>query len=396
MTNHQKKYNLISLILAFAVILIQGYLSLHYFELKFGLGNGTSICNVSSFFNCDKATLSQFSSLFGIPIAAFGLSLHIILFILLGKHRFSVSSNKDLAGKWSFIIAIISVLASVVMAAFSLAFVGSLCLFCLACYILSVILVFTIYKSNSTRVSILNEIADLFKNEGKKWPLIYLALIPGLAVFGNFIYTKNLGIDKLNQSITEFSTNWDSAPTMNFTKMGVLHGSTHAKMVIVEFADFLCPHCRVASGSFKSFLDNHPDVQIIFKPYPLDGNCNTSIEHKGDNNRCILAKSSLCSEELYQNGWLIAKDIFDKQEDIYQLGDVSQELSKIYTKFKMDESKMKECIASEKIHNLLIQLTEEGKAAKIQGTPAIFVNNKELEGGQFIPVLQNIYDKINH
>jgi len=58
------------------------YLTGHYFELKFptGLESG-SLCNLNSFFNCDKTTLSPVSNIAGVPISLFGIVIGALTMI---------------------------------------------------------------------------------------------------------------------------------------------------------------------------------------------------------------------------------------------------------------------------------------------------------------------------
>ena len=58
------------------------YLTGHYFELKFptGLESG-SLCNLNSFFNCDKTTLSPVSNIAGVPISLFGIIIGALTMI---------------------------------------------------------------------------------------------------------------------------------------------------------------------------------------------------------------------------------------------------------------------------------------------------------------------------
>ena len=55
-----------------------------------------------------------------------------------------------------------------------------------------------------------------------------------------------------------------------------------AKVLIVEFADFQCPHCRQMYFAYKPILDKylaeHPkDVKFIFKTWPINSKCNASV-----------------------------------------------------------------------------------------------------------------------
>ena len=90
----------------------------------------------------------------------------------------------------------------------------------------------------------------------------------------------------------------------------------NARVTIVEFADFKCPHCKVASATLELFLNGRSDVNFIFKPYPLDGSCNAGLPQKGDGSRCTLAGFTLCAEKLNKKGFEMLHWLFERQEKI--------------------------------------------------------------------------------
>ena len=46
-------------------------------------------------------------------------------------------------------------------------------------------------------------------------------------------------------------------------------GSTHPKVVIVEYGDYGCPSCAKLEKVWQPLLDNFPDVQHVYKHFPL-------------------------------------------------------------------------------------------------------------------------------
>ena len=46
-------------------------------------------------------------------------------------------------------------------------------------------------------------------------------------------------------------------------------GPLLSQKTIVEFSDFQCPFCKQAKDSLLAFSANHPDVQIVYKNFPL-------------------------------------------------------------------------------------------------------------------------------
>ena len=73
------------------------YLTQHFYQVHFpsGIGEG-GICDISSFLNCDAATNSPVSNIFGAPISTLGIITSIIFLIpfllqvshLIEGHRF--------------------------------------------------------------------------------------------------------------------------------------------------------------------------------------------------------------------------------------------------------------------------------------------------------------------
>ena len=52
-------------------------------------------------------------------------------------------------------------------------------------------------------------------------------------------------------------------------------GAPNAKVVIVEFADFECPHCALMVDVLKAVMAKHPnDVAVVFKQFPLPHHTN--------------------------------------------------------------------------------------------------------------------------
>lgn len=49
-----------------------------------------------------------------------------------------------------------------------------------------------------------------------------------------------------------------------------IKGPEDARITIVEYADFQCPYCSIASGNLKEILEKYPeDVRIVYRHFPL-------------------------------------------------------------------------------------------------------------------------------
>lgn len=394
-TAQKKILILLALVLTLTAIGVHLYLNKHHVDLKLGIASVNSVCNVNEKLNCDAAASSPFAELFGIPMALLGAFTNglLLIFVLLG--RFNLTSDSDRTERYSFYLASFIFLVSVIMAGISLFIVKVGCPFCIATYVLSIltwIVLFIAYRPALSHLP--DDVRDLFTTE--KWILGLGVAIPVLALIVNNMTLDSYGYQEIKRVSESSLSTWQSSPEQNFDATNGLvyqNGSTEPKVTIVEFADFLCSHCKAAYPALHKFTQGHSDVKLVFKNFPLDGVCNPAVQHKGDGKRCELSYATLCIEKLSQKGWDAHHYIFDNQESIFSkpMDQVTEDICKATGS---DCAQVKACMNTEEIHSAVSKMALEGAKAQISGTPAIFFNNKNLPGGQLPPVLESTYRAI--
>lgn len=359
------------------------YLSYHHYMVRLGL-DGASFCKVSETINCDVAALSKYAEIFTMPIAVIGLSYSIIM---LGVFLFAKLGWFEESDGYKTIVKIltaVSAVFSLFLLIVSIAQLGVFCPFCIAGYVLSFIIVYLTWSLYSDTKF------DLSLVPSEKGFLGTLLAIPLLAWFISGSVRDSYGLDQMQKVVPEKIAAWQRAPAVNFDpSIGLAKGSSEASApVLIEFADFKCPHCKSAATTIKNYLAGNKNVKMIFKPYPLDGICNPHMGQKGDGSRCELAGWALCGEKLFSKGWDIHYWIFDHQEDMMRDSDLSSHLTNMGKDLGIDTAQLKTCATSAETYDLIKKSADEGETAKITGTPAIFLNGKKLEYGQFIDVLR--------
>lgn len=395
METKSKKFIFVAFLSTLTAIGLHIYLSLKFYSLKFGI-DSSSACNINDRFNCDVASTSQFADIFGVPIALLGALLNAAIVILM-FNAFISSKEGRRAFHISYILSIFSVSVSLVMGTLSVAFLRSYCPFCIGAYALSVITALCLHIAKDKDQSIVSVAPQLFgENKGS---LYVILAIPVLGFFINWNINKRFSSERLDMFITESIGSWKNAqPAVFDLSRGFIKGSDDSKFIIVEFADYLCPHCKHANGPLKTFMSTHSNAKLVFKPYPLDSQCNTSPGlqgHPGDGIRCRLSFASYCAEKLYKDGFKYHDFIFDNQEFFHGVSNTDEVDKKICS---VDESRcdaLKECMSSEDAINWVKMAAKEGEDAKITGTPTIFVNGKKLDGGQNFMVLKSLYQETN-
>ncbi|AZZ36877.1 hypothetical protein CIK05_08765 [Bdellovibrio sp. qaytius] len=367
------------------------YLSYHHYMVKLGM-SGPSLCQVNEVINCDVAALSKYAEIFNMPIAVIGLSYSVIMFGMFLFAKFGWFEES--AGYKNIVkgLTALSAVFSVCLLLISIIQLRAFCPFCIAGYILSFIIVYltwSLYADSKFKL-------DFSAIAAEKGVLGTLIAIPLLAWFISGSIRDNYGLDQLQKVVPEKIAAWQRSPAVSFDQsLGLIKGSTEATApVIIEFADFKCPHCKAAAGTIKNFLAANKNVKMIFKPYPLDGVCNPHMGQKSDGSRCELAGWALCGEKLFAKGWDIHYWIFDHQEEMMHDADLTSHLNAMGKDLGIDTAQLKTCATSAETYDIIRRSADEGETAKVTGTPSIYVNGKKLEYGQFIDVLRGAINSL--
>ncbi|WP_413581463.1 DsbA family protein [Bdellovibrio sp. HCB288] len=396
-TSSKNMFLLVAVIATLIAIGFHTYLTQHFYAVKFGTLEGTSVCNVSSTFNCDTVTASKFASFLGIPMAMWGVAANLILLFLLCITRWNLTLDRDKTSRYAFLMSILVLLGSVVMGVISITSMTAYCLFCIGTYILSLISFVGAWKgaTNPTISNLTEDIKDAFVSD--KWFLGSLVAIPVIAFIANLMYTETKGFGDMEKISKERVGYWTMAPEQQFDNskgLTLQMGSEPAVMTIVEFADFFCPHCKHAAPPIHSFVKGHTDVKLVFKPFPIDGTCNKAVQGGGDGVRCGLAASVFCADKIAQKGWTAHDFIFEKQAEFMGAPILDKLLDQVATATGIPADELKKCSSDTATLELISGMAKEGETAQIQGTPTVFVNGKLLTGGQSKPVLEEVYRAI--
>lgn len=390
-----RKYLVI--LISLLTIGIHFYLSRHYYELQLGLSSGDALCNINKTLNCDVVTASRFSSLWGVPLALWGFSTQLILFFFLSLFFLGLAADKARLGRFTFYMSIFIAGTSLVMGSISVMYLKSYCIFCLLAYVLSFVHLWTIkglqladHTSPHSSFFLLDIKAALGSS---RWIAISAFSILPLTFLFNAMLLDSFGGAALGQVIQTATSQWQTTEAVQFSDKGLSKGPKDAKMTIVEFADFLCPHCKHAVPSLKVFTESHPEVRLIFKSFPLDGLCNANKEMpKGDGTRCLISKTVHCAEKLNQKGWVFYEEVFKNQEQLMGTEAAKAFLLQLTQSQGLDASAMNACVSSEETHQAIMSQSQEGLTGAIEGTPSIFVNGRFLSRGQILGVLQKVLD----
>jgi protein-disulfide isomerase len=388
-----KSYLWASIATILLAIVDHTYLLHEHYLLRFGQIEAKSLCNINELFNCAAVSASRFSEFLGVPMALWGIAANAVLLLLTVWHLFTDDDGVDISRRNILLVSGFIALTSIIMGSISTFVVGRLCPFCIVAYALSFISFGLLLKALGQPQR--NSLAFSAKGLSPVAIMSTIALVIGF--IGNEQLQAQYGARDMSLINKEAVTAWQSAPTLKITPLEPLvlgEPVEKAKMTIVEFADFLCPHCKHAAPVLKAFTESHPGVRLEFETWPLDGECNTAIPVRRGS-PCMLARVVNCAQRISNNGWRAHAFIYDHQDQLTSVESIRSQLPMIAESALTPADKLSACVDSEETKKLIENQAAIGTALNIPGTPAIYINGKQLSGPHSIDVLSAIYESIH-
>ena len=137
-------------------------------------------------------------------------------------------------------------------------------------------------------------------------------------------------------------------------------GPDNAKVTVVQFSDYQCPHCRMASKTLKKLIKDR-SVRVVFKQYPLSF-------HKA------ARPAAIASVQAHFQGkfWKLHEMLYEDQEKLTEkwIGKLAKKSGLNMKRFKEDHGRAVKMVDDDRT---------EGELANIEGTPTYFVNGRLVE-----------------
>jgi protein-disulfide isomerase len=138
-------------------------------------------------------------------------------------------------------------------------------------------------------------------------------------------------------------------------------GNPKAPVVIVEFFDYGCPHCREAVAQMDELLLRHPrDIVVYYKHFPLGGHKDSVPAARAAVAAARQGRFRAMHKALFAAQGNQSKEVILK---------IAQDLKLDLTKFEKDWN---DPIVADKVN----ADRAEGEKAQLPGTPAIYINGR--------------------
>lgn len=354
----------------------------HHLELRIH-GHTEASCNINSSINCDAVAASKYSELLGIPLGVWGLGYFLAMAVLAVTVFIQHKSRKEHEPAW-FVMAAIGVLTSLGLAGISLGVLGTVCIVCVIVYALTLGqagLAWKMWKDNPSVLNINGK--TLFGG------LSTAAVVVAITIGGfNFLRPAKQLPPELQdtpgkvdgpKTITNLSPTAVEIPINKNAYSGLgedfRKGSDDAKIVIVEFADYMCPAC----GQTAPVLDDLSKqlgsrALLVFKNFPLSNQCNSGVQQDMHPFSCDIAKLARCAggkgKFWEYHSLAMAEQSKASKEKMREWG----------KQVGLTDQEMDQCIASK---DALAKIKDDISIADkigVNSTPTIFINGRKYFG----------------
>ena len=329
-------------------------------------GYGGGLCGVDG--GCSISRSSMLSEIplpgadLGLPTSVLALGFYAV-FIALTLHRRRLEADNATPAlsnvrRLQLALAVLANVYSLFLFGYSIAH-GSVCKFCAILYVLNAGLLWVCWRSLGESLSAAARAvgrAITSKAAALSLGVMLVVLAGAYVVYRGQVLAAR---ERVPPATTLDTTGRPAA------------GATDATVHIVEFADFECPHCRIAFQALEEVLAERKNVRLTVLHFPLDQACNPMIDRPFHARACELAVIAECAHRQGR--------FYDAAGPVFAAPPTPELLDQLAAK-GIDKAKLEACVADGGALEQVRKDIQAGIAAKITGTPAVFMNGALIGG----------------
>jgi protein-disulfide isomerase/uncharacterized membrane protein len=239
--------------LSFAGVFVAGYLSISdVLNLEVPCGPTHA---------CDFVQHSAYGSWFGIPVAVFGFAGYLVLAILSVVRSFSKPETQKLTTYVALLVSGIGTIVSFYLIFISLTELNATCMWCIS----SATIMTLCFLAHGVLVQ-----QDEPVQPSRGMEMGYVIALTVLMLGGISLRATNLNTAAFVSSAS--TKKLPKSATIEFLVPKDAHflGPANAPLVIIEFGDLMCPHCKKSYDEMKKVVDaSQGKVKFVFRHFPL-------------------------------------------------------------------------------------------------------------------------------
>lgn len=152
-----------------------------------------------------------------------------------------------------------------------------------------------------------------------------------------------------------------------------VRGNPAAKVTIVEFSDFQCPYCKLASATVDQLLERYPnDVKVVYAHYPLGNHAWAEP----------AAIASTCAAQQQAATFWTLHDAYFADQRGFTPANVMERSRTAVSNAGLDMAAWTACTTDPATAAAVRAQAALGDQYGVSGTPAFFVNGQFINGNQ--------------
>jgi protein-disulfide isomerase len=157
-------------------------------------------------------------------------------------------------------------------------------------------------------------------------------------------------------------------------------GAQAPQIMMVDFSDLECPHCKAAEPILDKLVADFPQVRFVFQQFPLPASLHPWAMK--------AASYADCAGRMDKDAfWKYVNTIFENQGAI-ALATADDQLTGFATAVGLDGSKVAACAATPETEARVKKSMDLGQALDINETPTVFINGRRVKTIASIPYEQ--------
>jgi protein-disulfide isomerase len=151
---------------------------------------------------------------------------------------------------------------------------------------------------------------------------------------------------------------------------GPTKGPQSAPVLLVEFSDLQCPHCKQSQPIIDKLLAESPNAKLIFQPFPI-ASLHPWATKAAEFADCV-------SQQNPDAFWKFINSVYDAQAEIKE-PEAEQRLTALATAAGVDGAKAATCAAQGNTYIKVQKSIDLGKEVGVSGTPTLFINGRKVQ-----------------
>ena len=154
-------------------------------------------------------------------------------------------------------------------------------------------------------------------------------------------------------------------------------GPDNAPITLVEFSDFQCPYCTLATPQLQRVLQAYPEqVRLFFKQFPLDMH-----------SQAALAAAASVAAQKQDKFWPMHDALFASHNDLRRAT-----IMALASAIGLDMKRFEADIDSPEVRKAVAHDLEDGSNVGVMSTPTLFIDGQHYNGEIKLETLKPILD----